>query len=96
MLWHARDLEIAARPRQGSRIQGAGHRRTPRGLDVVMEKIVQREQGDPASNGREMIDDFRLRRSRMWRRMGDTATKVEVAHVGGARFGPPQICTLRG
>ena len=30
------------------------------GFDVVMEKIVQREQENPASNGREMIDDFRL------------------------------------
>ena len=44
------------------------------GLDVVMEKIVQREQENPASNGREMIDDFRLRGSRTWRRMGGPLT----------------------
>ena len=31
------------------------------------------EQENPASNGREMIDDFRLRGSRPCRRMGDTA-----------------------
>ena len=40
-----------------------------------MEKIDQWEQENPASNDREMIDDFRLRGSRTWRRMGDTATK---------------------
>ena len=45
------------------------------GLDVVMEKIVQWEQENPASNGREMIDDFRLRGSRTWRRMGGHLTK---------------------
>ena len=45
------------------------------GLDVVVEKIVQWEQENPASNGREMIDDFRLRGPRTWRRMGDTATR---------------------
>ena len=38
------------------------------GFDVVMEKIVQREQENPASNGREMIDDFLLWRSRRWSR----------------------------
>ena len=43
-------------------VQGHG------GLDVVMEKIVQREQENPASNGREMIDDFRLWGSRRWSR----------------------------
>ncbi len=49
-----------------------------------MEKIVQREQESPASNGRDMIDDFRLRGSRTWRRMGGHLTKggwlTEVAH----------------
>ena len=29
------------------------------GLSVVMEKIDQWEQENPASNGRQMIDDFR-------------------------------------
>ena len=40
---------------------------------------------NPASNGREMIDDFRLRGSRTWRRMGGPLTRggwrTEVAHV---------------
>ena len=45
------------------------------GFDVVMEKIVQWEQENPASKGREMIDDFRLRGSRTWRRMGGHLTK---------------------
>jgi len=30
------------------------------GFDVVMEKIVHQEQENPAANGRERIDDFRL------------------------------------
>ena len=54
------------------------------GLGVVMEKIDQWEQEDLASNGRETIDDFRLRGSRTWRRMGGHLTKggwlTEVAH----------------
>ena len=45
------------------------------GFDVDMEKVVQREQENPASNGREMIDDFRLRGSRTWRHMGGPLTK---------------------
>ena len=55
------------------------------GFDVVMEKIVQREQEDPASNGRERIDDFRLAGSRTWRRRGGPFTKrgwpTQVAHA---------------
>ena len=55
------------------------------GFDVVREKIVQWEQENPASNGREMIDDFRLWGSRRWRRMGGPLTRggwrTEVAHV---------------
>ena len=39
------------------------------GLDVVMEKIDQREQETPTSNEREMIDVFRLWGSRTWRQM---------------------------
>ena len=46
------------------------------GFDVVMETIVQREQENPASKGREMIDDFRLWGSRTWRRMGGHLTRV--------------------
>ncbi len=57
--------------RQSSRIQG-GQDTIERhaGLDVVMEKIDQWEQEKPTSNGREMIDDFRLRGSRRCRHMG--------------------------
>ena len=43
----------------------------PGGFDVVMEKIVQWEQENPASNGREMMDHYRLRGSSSWRLMGD-------------------------
>ena len=38
------------------------------GLSVVMEKLDQWEQENPASNGRGMIDDFRLWGSRRWSR----------------------------
>ena len=72
--------------RQSSRIQG-GQDTFERhdGLSVVMEKIDQWEQENPASNGREMIDDFRLRGSRPCRHMGGHLPKegwrTEVAHV---------------
>ena len=45
------------------------------GLDAALKNINQSEQKTPASNSNGMIDDFRLRGSRTWRRMGDTATK---------------------
>ena len=55
------------------------------GLSVAMEKIDQWEQENPASNGCEMIDDFRLRGSRTWRGMDaplrNEGWRVEVAHV---------------
>ena len=44
------------------------------GFDVVMEKVVQWEQENPASHGRETINDFRLRGSRTWRRRGGHLT----------------------
>ena len=37
------------------------------GFDAVVEKIIQSEQIRPPSNGRGMIDDFRLWGSRTWR-----------------------------
>ena len=40
------------------------------GFDVVMEKIVPWEQENPVSNGRDMIDDFRLWGSLRCRQMG--------------------------
>jgi hypothetical protein len=39
-----------------------------------MHKIDQWKQENPASNGREMIDDFRLRGSRPCRHMGGHPT----------------------
>ena len=49
-----------------------------------MEKIDETEQENPASNDREMIDDFRLRGSRTWRRMGgplsDGGWRRQVVH----------------
>ena len=51
-----------------------------------MEKIDQGEQENPASNGREMIDDFRLRGSRTWRRMGGPLTKQGGARGGAHRW----------
>ena len=51
------------------------------GLDVVKEKIVQRERENPSSNGREMIDDFRLQGSRTWRRMDGPPKKALTAVV---------------
>ena len=44
------------------------------GFDVVREKVVQWEQENPASNGRERIDNFRLPGSRTWRRRGGHLT----------------------
>ena len=72
-----RGLEIAAAPGKARGFRGQDTVERHAGLDVVMEKIVQREQENPASKGREMIDDFRLRGSTTWRRMGDTVTKGE-------------------
>ena len=68
---------------QGFRGQGTVER--PGGFDVVMEKVVQLEQENPASNGRERINDFRLRGSRTWRRRGGPFTTrgwpTEVVHA---------------
>ena len=41
----------------------------------TMEKIDQWEQENPLSDGLEMIDDFRFRGSRTWRRRGGPLTK---------------------
>ena len=40
------------------------------GFDVVMEKVDQQEQENPASNARAMIDDFHLSGPLKWRRRG--------------------------
>ena len=49
------------------------------GLGVVMEKIVQWEQENPASNGRKMIDDFRLRGQ------ADAVRRTATFQTGGWR-----------
>ena len=48
------------------------------GFDAVMEKVVQWEQETPASNGRERIDEFHLRGSGTWRRMGEYSTETRL------------------
>ena len=54
------------------------------GFDAAIEKINRFEQATPASNGRGMIDDFRLWGSRTWRHMGGPVTKggwrTQVVH----------------
>ena len=44
------------------------------GCHAAVNKILQWDQESPASNGREMIDDFRLWGSRRCRRMGGHLT----------------------
>ncbi len=65
-----------------------------------MEKIVQREQEDPVSNGREMIDDYRLLGSRPCRHMGGHLTKgerrMEVAHQVARPFNHPNALLSEG
>ena len=69
-------------------------------LSVVMEKIDQWEQEDPASNGREMIDDLRFRGSRTCRRMGGPLTRggwrTEVAHEVARPFNNPNAPLSEG
>ena len=67
--------KVQPAPRKARGFRGQDTVERHGGLGVVMEKIDQWEQEDPASNGRDMIDDFRLRGSRTWRRMGDHLTK---------------------
>ena len=65
-----------------------------------MEKIDQREQENPASNGRERTDDFHLRGSRPCRHMGDHLTKggrrMEVAHEVARPFNNPNAPLSEG
>ena len=48
------------------------------GFDAAIEKINQFEQATPASNGRGMIDDFRLWGSSRCRRMGEYSTETRL------------------
>ena len=78
---------LPERKRAVSERTGEGHQPALErhgGFDVVMEKIDQWEQENPASNGHEMIDRFRLRGSRPCRHMGGHLTKggwrTQVVH----------------
>ena len=70
------------------------------GLDVVMEKINQSEPERPTSNGREMIDDFRLRGSRTCRGMDaplrNEGWRVGVAHEVARPFNNPNAPLSEG
>ena len=48
------------------------------GLYAALKKINQLAQESPVSNGRGMIDDFRLWGSRPWRRMGEYSTETRL------------------
>ncbi len=76
--------KVQPAPRKARGFRGQDTIERHGGLGVVMEKIDQWEQEDPASNGRDMIDDFRLPGSRTWRRMGghlsDGGWLTQVAH----------------
>ena len=54
------------------------------GLNAALKKINQLKQAMPEPQGRGLIDDFRLRGSRTWRRMGghlsDGGWLTQVAH----------------
>ena len=63
-----RTWESQSAPGKARGIRGQATVERHGGLDVVMEKIVQREQENPASDGRKMIDDFLLWGSRRWSR----------------------------
>ena len=60
------------------------------GFDVVMEKYLQREQENPASNDREMIDDFRL--EEVTQMPSDAVVQVDHLQRGS---GPPKWSTFR-
>ena len=70
-------------PIAGRRRAGEGTVESYGGLDAAHKKIYQLAQENPASNGREEIDDFRLRGSRTWRRMSGHLTKgwrIQAVH----------------
>ncbi len=83
--------------RQSSRIQG-GQDTVERhaGLSVVMEKIVQWEQENPASNGRGRIDDFRLWGSRRWSRTNAPPKKPRWRTWVARNFIPPNAFLSEG
>ena len=96
MFWYARGLEIAACPRQSSRIQGPGHRRRPWRLRCRHREDRPMGAGKPGAQG--------ARNDRQIPPLGVTPMpsygwpgyKGGVAQVGGARFWQLQICTIRG
>ena len=66
------------------------------GFDVVMEKIVQWEQENPASNGRGMIDDFRLWGSSRWSRTNAPPKKPRWRTWVARDFNPPNAFLSEG
>ena len=92
--------KVQPAPRKARGFRGQDTVERHGGLGVVMEKIVQWEQEDPASNGRDMIDDFRLRGSRTWRRMGghlsDGGWLTRVAHQVAHAFDHPNAYLPEG
>ena len=65
------------------------------GLDVVMEKIDQWEQENPASNGRGMIDNFHLWGSRRWSRTNAPPKKPRWLTWVARDFTPPTLFSQR-
>ena len=88
--------KVQPAPRKARGFRGQDTVERHGGLGVVMEKIVQWEQEDPASNGRDMIDDFRLRGSRTWRRMGGHLSDGGVDIQGGHDFDHPNAPLSEG
>ena len=70
------------------------------GLDAAVDRIDQAEEETPASAGAGWIDDFRLRGSRTWRRMGghlsDGGWLTQVAHQVAHAFDHPNAPLSEG
>ena len=83
--------------RQSWRIQGGQDTVECHGsFDVVTEKVVQREQENPASTDRGMIDDVRLWESRRWSRTNAPPKKPRW-RTGAARdFNHPNAFLSEG
>ena len=48
------------------------------GFSAAVKRVLQWEQECPASDDREMIDDFSLRGARTWRRLGEYSTETRL------------------
>ena len=65
-------------------------------FNVIMEKTVQWEQENPASNGREMIADFRLWGSRRWSRTNVPPKKLRWRTWVACDFNNPNASRSEG